>query len=432
MVSLSGGLDSVCLLHACILLKRSSLPNLNLACVHINHGLSENAKQWLDFCKSLCDRYELDFYSASLNLAIAKGESLEATAREARYKKINDLLSYKFEGKSILLLGHHQNDQAETFLLQMARGAGTKGLSCMPKTFEPSSSLAYVRPFLSFSKAELEQFANLHSLEWIEDESNADQEFDRNFIRHSIVPKLQLKWPNISKTISRSAELCANSQIVIDEYMALLKTSLLTNDYTINVSKLRDYSLQTQASFIRYCLQLLSCSMPSSVQITTVLNMIEKQAKRASYIETLDYFIEYYQEYLFLLPKKWFEQIEALDVKLERSSFAGFNLDLQCSYDEQQHICDIDLPSSGTKIDFACSSLKVKFFNNRPTKTLKSWYQEFDVSPLNRKKTPVFLHENKVLAVLINTPLQTRLLKSEYLRSFQDSELRMWQLCRNK
>ncbi|MDG1818661.1 MAG: tRNA lysidine(34) synthetase TilS [Porticoccaceae bacterium] len=196
LVGLSGGLDSTVLLS---LLCEVIAPE-NITAVHINHGLSANADHWqqhsAEFCQSLGVRLHAE--SVAVNEV---GGGLESAARDARYKVFEKLIIEE----GILLLGHHADDQVETVLYRLLRGSGPKGLAAIPVT-RPLGLGKLLRPLLSWPKASLQRWAAEKQLGWIEDESNQQEQFDRNYLRHRVVPALAERWPDYIQGITRSAQ----------------------------------------------------------------------------------------------------------------------------------------------------------------------------------------------------------------------------------
>lgn len=201
-VALSGGLDSTVLLHALAALReRLDVP---LAAIHADHGLQPDAADWVAHCTALCAGLAIPLDTVQLRLEPQPGQSTEAVAREARYAAFAAAL----QPGERLLTAQHRDDQAETVLLQLLRGAGVAGLAAMPALagLGPGS---LGRPLLAFDRAELEAYAREQGLEWVEDPSNADLDYDRNYLRHEVMPRLRARWPAAAATISRSAGHCA-------------------------------------------------------------------------------------------------------------------------------------------------------------------------------------------------------------------------------
>jgi tRNA(Ile)-lysidine synthase len=192
-VGFSGGLDSTVLLHAVSQLRP------DVVALHANHALQDQATAWDAFCEERCRSSGIAFLSATLKVR-QSGEGLESAAREARYRWFESLL----QADDLLLLAHHQDDQAETLLLRLLRGAGPDGLTAMPRRRSLGQG-ALLRPLLDVPRSALEAYAEQHALAWIDDPSNADVTFDRNYLRHTVMPLLEQRWPGYRKTFARSA-----------------------------------------------------------------------------------------------------------------------------------------------------------------------------------------------------------------------------------
>lgn len=210
-VAYSGGIDSHVLLHALVEL-RQYVP-VDLRVVHIHHGLNSKADDWQKHCEATCAKWGIELLVHHIDLS-ASHENIEERARQLRYDYFASLL----KENDLLCTAHHQDDQAETFLLQLMRGAGPKGLSAM----SAESVLGrgkLIRPLLNISRHELLAYANENHLTWIEDDSNQNTRFTRNFLRQEILPILKKRWPNVSETISRSARHCAETEALLEEFI---------------------------------------------------------------------------------------------------------------------------------------------------------------------------------------------------------------------
>lgn len=208
-VGFSGGLDSTVLLHLLAdLARQQTVPRLNA--IHVHHGLQAVADSWPAHCQRICD--ELGVPLQVLHVCVPTGASLEAAARQARYAAFTGVLS---EGE-LLLTGQHQDDQAETVLFRLLRGAGVRGLAGMPAQ-RPLGDGLLVRPLLSTSRKELEAYAQHHGLSWIEDPSNDNSCHTRNFLRNQIMPQFADRWPRASASMARAAGHLAEAQALLDE-----------------------------------------------------------------------------------------------------------------------------------------------------------------------------------------------------------------------
>jgi tRNA(Ile)-lysidine synthase len=282
-IALSGGLDSVVLLDSICRLhqtqaKKLTKPESNevatqrIFAFHIHHGLQKAADEWLLFCEALAKKYKIgfDFRLLHIDTKLNSG-NIEARARTARYEALTELCVY--HGVEDLLLAHHQNDQAETVLLQLLRGAGVAGLSSMPESralatsTEKASSIALWRPLLRLSREELEAYAREHQLKWIEDPSNRSSKYRRNAIRKSILPKLESIQPGATANLARSAELLAQAQQLLDR-LAQQDGKKMHNpkSNTLSVQPLLDLNASDSAAannVLRYWLKVAGLAMPS-------------------------------------------------------------------------------------------------------------------------------------------------------------------------
>ncbi|TVT82409.1 tRNA lysidine(34) synthetase TilS [Pseudomonas sp. H3(2019)] len=208
-VAFSGGLDSTVLLHLLAqLAKKHSLPELKA--IHIHHGLQAAADAWPEHCQRVCDALGVPL--EVIQVQVQPGASLERAAREARYGAFVEAT----QTNELLLTAQHRNDQAETLLFRLLRGAGVRGLSAIPSQ-RPLGHGFLLRPLLDVSRAELEAYVVDHQLSWIEDPSNADQQFSRNYLRQQIFPALTQRWPQAVTTIARSAAHLSEAQGLLDD-----------------------------------------------------------------------------------------------------------------------------------------------------------------------------------------------------------------------
>lgn len=208
-VALSGGLDSTVLLHLLVQLRLThSLPPLTA--VHVHHGLQSAADAWPAHCQALCDALSVPLQV--FRVQVQAGASLERAARDARYQAFVAVT----QAQEVLLTGQHRDDQAETLLFRLLRGAGVSGLTGMPRQRTLGEG-HLCRPLLDVSRAELEAYARAHALTWVEDPSNTQTDFSRNYLRHEIFPTLSKRWPQATASMVRSAAHCAEAQGLLDE-----------------------------------------------------------------------------------------------------------------------------------------------------------------------------------------------------------------------
>lgn len=270
VVALSGGCDSVALLHALKQIQ-SQLTCQHLLAVHINHGLQPASAAWSAQCRALCDQYDIPLTVLALNLTIQKGESLEAVARQARYAAFGQFL----QDQDMLLLAHHQNDQAETLLLQVLRGSGVSGLACMPAITQVNNTWL-ARPLLNVTRESIEVYARAQQLSWCNDPSNQDTRFDRNFLRHEIMPRLQSRWPSASTTLARVAQHQAEAKALLADLAQIdWQGCQSSTPQQISLHGVRQLSEPRARNLLRYWIaEICQAPMPDSVHLQRILDEV--------------------------------------------------------------------------------------------------------------------------------------------------------------
>ncbi len=262
MLGLSGGLDSVVLLEV---LRRLAAPlGFRLSCVHVNHGISPNARRWAAFCVRRCKRHDIALVLHRVDLEPFRAEGLEAAARRARYQV------YARQKADFIVLAQHQDDQAETLLLQLLRGAGVRGGAAMPLLRDQDSgkgrnarAAAILRPMLAVSREQIEAYAKANKLKWVEDESNADTRFDRNFLRHRVLPVIAKAFPGYRTTLSRAARHLAEASQILDE-LAEADAKLAVTGNRLVVAALQRLGVARAKNLMRWLLLQQGDAAPES------------------------------------------------------------------------------------------------------------------------------------------------------------------------
>ena len=221
-VGVSGGRDSVVLLHALSRLAPSFEVPIRLSAVHVYHGLSPNADAWADFCADFCQRCGVPLEIVRVDVPRDSGEGLEAAARRMRHGV------FAARAADWLALAHHRDDQAETVLLNLLRGAGIAGAAGMSPERPQARGPALIRPLLDVPRSASEAYADTQGLRWIDDESNADVHFRRNFLRREIIPRLEEKFPGTQRSLARAAGHFAEGAELLNELAAIDRVAVLT------------------------------------------------------------------------------------------------------------------------------------------------------------------------------------------------------------
>ncbi|MCG5524707.1 tRNA lysidine(34) synthetase TilS [Ectothiorhodospira haloalkaliphila] len=269
LVGLSGGLDSVALLHG--LAQLDAPPGSpGLRAVHVHHGLHARADEWARQCQVLCDALEVPLEVVNVDARPRRGQSPEAAARRARYEALADRMA----PGDALLTAHHRRDQAETLLLQLLRGAGPAGLSAMPR-WQPYGSGWHGRPLLDMDRSVLEAHAHQHDLVWVEDDSNTDLGLDRNLLRHEVMPQLRQRWPALDTTLARAAGLQAEAQELLAE-RAREDLQDLRGEVagTLSIPAIRALRRPRQRNAVRGWLQEKGLPVPNQNRLESLLHQI--------------------------------------------------------------------------------------------------------------------------------------------------------------
>jgi tRNA(Ile)-lysidine synthase len=261
-VGLSGGVDSVVLLHAVLAL--APRYGWQVSALHVNHQLSPHAAEWARFCRRLCRERGVPL--RVVKVTVPRGDSIEAAARAARYA------AYRMQPADHVLLAQHQDDQAETVLLQLLRGAGVKGLAAMPPVREDDAraGLRYLRPLLGVTRHDIEQYAAVRKLAWVEDDSNRDVYYLRNFLRQEIMPRLETRVPQYRTTLARAAGHLTEAAQLLDE-LARIDGAGVLNDGTLPVATLKNLPAARARNLLRYFLASQGALMPDARQLDEAL-----------------------------------------------------------------------------------------------------------------------------------------------------------------
>jgi len=399
-VALSGGLDSVVLLDT--VCKAQAQRNIKqqtknqtkneIYAFHIHHGLQKPADDWLIFCEKLAKQYKVhfDFRLLHLNTAETQG-NIEARARAGRYEALADLCEEY--GVEDLLLAHHQNDQAETVLLQLLRGSGVAGLSGMPgnrkiiSQAQNNKNITLWRPLLNQSRQELEAYAKENKLKWIEDPSNQDRKYRRNAIRKDIIPKLEKIQPEALANMARSAELLGEAQQLLNRLAQQDGKAILIQEQlkVMPLLALAKKDLPAANNVLRYWLQTQQLAMPSQERLQAWWRDLAKVKADAK----LEWVHDEKKIYL------WRGMLQVGNTEEGRWDFKtlpanstqlGLPADWVKEAQENQQI----------HLKERQGSEKIQIKPKTPRKTLKNLFQEADVPPWERQAPLLYINDELV------------------------------------
>lgn len=266
VVGLSGGVDSVALLHALAMLSGSGLKSFELSAFHVNHGISPNADSWEAFCGNYCERLKVPLTCVGVVVERGSKDGLEAAARRARHAAVGTVDAHW------IMFAHHRDDQAETLLFNLLRGTGLAGAGAMR---ERNGGL--LRPLLSVGREEVVRYAVQQGLEWIEDESNADTRHARNFLRHEILPELAQRFPAATKNLSSAAARFAEARDLLDD-LARIDLGGDPADFPLSTDRLRTLSESRARNVLRFLLARRGVRIPSESRLREGLRQMREAA----------------------------------------------------------------------------------------------------------------------------------------------------------
>ena len=401
-VAFSGGLDSTVLLHALV----QQVVDRPLRALHINHQLQGSADDWQAHCRQFCQDHAVTFQSIRVVTEAFQGLGLEGAARAARYQAFSENLG---QGES-LLTAHHADDQVETMLLALMRGSGALGLAaCAPQ--RPLGQGQLIRPLLDISRQQLQQYAEQHHLSWIDDPSNQSLAFDRNYLRHEVIPRLAMRWPQLNTTVSRSitwqseqsqllSDLAASDLTQLELDVAPTYDGLGSPVSTVDCKQLLALSPARQRNVLRHWMSSKGFVLPSAAVLeqirTAALTSGSETSPRVQWGEAE---IRRYRQQLYL-----------------QTPLAEHDASQCLSWDLQQ---TLDLPSLGivlTQADLLQQGLKlpqitqvqvrfrsggesIRVSKRACSKDLKGVFQEFGLPPWLRDRVPLIFYQDELICV---------------------------------
>lgn len=394
VVAFSGGLDSTVLLHA--LATSAGERDIPIVAAHVDHGLHDDSSDWSAHCKAVAISLGVDFISERVKVENDTGHGPEAAAREARYRVLAALLG---QG-DWLLTAHHQDDQAETLLLNLIRGSGPAGLAgiAASRSFENGS---LVRPLLPFAQKDLRNYAALHDLSWIDDPSNADQQFDRNFLRHEIMPRLASRWPDAARRLQRSSRIAGDAATLLNELAAIDAATLGDRLDRLQIDKLCALPIARQRNVLRYAIRQLDLAIPSEGHVQKIIDEVVAAREDAEpIVRWHGVEVRRYRNSLYLLvadpsdsPGDQGLVVDGNRMELEH----GLGI-LRLESNAAEGLSH-DVVERGLELRYRRGGEKFRPSGQAHTKKLKKLLQEASVVPWMRDRIPLIYADGELVAV---------------------------------
>ncbi|TPG60683.1 tRNA lysidine(34) synthetase TilS [Ewingella americana] len=394
-VAFSGGLDSTVLLAALVQLRAEACPDLSLRAIHVHHGLSQFADHWVAHAQTFCQQLQVQLEVVHVSVD-AKKEGIEAAARAARYQAFADHLT----AGETLLTAQHLNDQCETFLLALKRGSGPAGLSAMAAHSERNGYML-LRPFLHLSRQQLEQFATDAGLQWIEDDSNQDPRFDRNFLRLKVLPSLYERWPHFPQAVSRSAALCAEQEALLDELLSESLLAFTDHNRSLDISAMASLSALRRQALLRRWLAEQGARMPSRDQLQRIWDEVALSRDDAAPQFQLHHLsVRRFRQRLYVLPPmaSLKQVVLPWDTALPLRLPDGLG-QLQACEGAAQGAESIRLPRDDEQVSvrFQAPGMIEKVGREHARQSKKLW-QELNVPPWQRERMPLVYYNEQLMA----------------------------------
>ena len=383
-VAYSGGCDSHVLLHALAAI-RDRLPASTISALHVNHGLTEEADQWAAHCERVAAGLGVACQVVEVDAMGEAGESPEAAARQARYHVFEQVLE---DGEG-LLLAHHEEDQAETLLLQLFRGAGVRGLAAMP----PHTAFGrgwLGRPLLGVSRQTLREHARAAGLRWIEDPANRSVDFDRNFLRHRIFPELRSRWPALARTLARAARHQAAAGRLLDGLAAADRAAAAgSRGGCLSIRSLRGLDRDRRDNLLRYWIREQGAPLPSSVQLRRIHDEVLPAREDAQpRVGWGGFAVRRYRDDLYLLKEPLAEsETQAWDLREDLRLADGRRL--RVTRQRGAGLAAALLGREDITVRFRRGGEVCRPAGRGRTRRLKSLWQEWGVPPWERGRVPL-------------------------------------------
>lgn len=386
IIGFSGGLDSTVLLH--YFAQQTSLRDKLLA-IHINHGLSSHAADWAAHCRVFSERCQVPFID--IKVTVTGCSNIEEQARMARYNAFQTYM----KANTALITAHHQDDQAETFLLNLMRGSGISGLSAMHAVNRLAAGFLY-RPFLNISRQSLHDYAKAHQLTWLNDPSNENMRFTRNFIRQQLLPLLEQRWPSSPKTLARTALLCQQTQSNLDALAQIDYPEHAQPKPRLALETIADLPEARQHNVLRYWLKKNKVRPLNWKTFQRLVSeVIAAREDACPEVRWDGMIIRRYQQYLYIEPaaamsaikcsnRLWENFPKPLNIPGLGTLYAQFE-----KRDVQPLVVEIRFRQGGEKMVF-----------HGQTKTLKNLMQSWHIPPWQRNRIPLVFMDGQLSAVV--------------------------------
>ena len=393
VIGFSGGLDSTVLLHALATAREEQAPSL--LAVYIDHDLHSDSVEWGKHCESVAQRLGVAFLQLDIRVNTDSGQGMEGAARIARYDAFREVV----RAGDWLLSAHHKDDQAETLMLNLLRGSGPAGLAGIGEV-QPFSDGWLVRPLLSFARTELQAYAKAHDLAWIDDPSNEDRRFDRNYLRHEVFPKLEHRWPEASSRLRQSALLAGEAANLLDQMADADLQSLGDRPDRLSLTGLRALPSARQRNLLRYAVRELGLPAPPAGQLASIVtDLIPAREDAQPIVQWTGAEIRRYRDKVYVLPAVT-EHVGSTPVPMTGDTLQlGHGMgELWLESGAGTGLAE-SIVAAGLEVRFRKGGEELKLSGQSHTKKLKKLLQDAGVVPWMRECLPLLYSGGELVAV---------------------------------
>ncbi len=394
VIAISGGLDSTVLLHA--MATARSRHQKTLVAVYVDHQLQSASADWRDACRKIASELSVDFVAETVKVDLNSGAGLEAAAREARYGALRSHI----EAGDWLLSAHHRDDQAETLLLNLMRGSGPIGLAGIA-AIRPFARGWLARPLLGVSRAELLSYADRTGLQWIDDPSNTDLGFDRNFLRHDILPRLEERWPDTVSRLAKSADLAGEAAMLLAELAETDLQTLGARPDRLSIDGLHALPAERQRNVLRHAVRRIGLPMPGASHLSTIVgDLLTAKEDAQPLIRWRGAEARRYRDQLYLLPASDTD-VAAPDERLVAGDRVNLHMGqgaLTLAPGAPVGLSD-GVIVDGLRLQYRHGGEEIQPIGQAHTRKLKKLLQEEGIVPWMRDRLPLLYAGQRLVAV---------------------------------
>jgi len=400
IVAYSGGCDSQVLLHGLVCLRSRS--NIEVVAAHFDHGLQEQSATWATQCRNWCEDYKVRYLTAHEEIIPGPGDSIEAVARTARYRWLGEIAGTR----DVVVTAHHSDDQAETFLLHLFQGKDIDQLAGITpsRPLLHGSDTTLVRPLLDFARMQLESYARINNLQWIEDPSNDNHGFYRNYIRQELMPVLKNRWPDVAASLNRGAVACrriAKREREKAKHLHSISRSPQVRGVfclvdPLALEKFAGYDEFEITGLIRYWVHSAGCASPSKRQLETFYHQVIKTRASRATLEFNGVAVRLFNGHLYLTRTIRSRKMPAIAWDLNPIEISELGVSVQMDGNDSSSEELSELRDKSIELAWRKGGEKIRLFNRKHHTSLKKVFQSGSVPPWERDCLPYLTIDEEI------------------------------------